>query len=434
MRGSGLTMIGFGGQNVLRLISNLILTRLLFPEAFGLMALVQVFLAGLMMFSDIGIKTSIIQNKRGDDPDFLNTAWTIQIIRGVLLWLAACALAIPAANLYDEPMLAQLLPIVGLNALIAGFTTTNIATADRHLRIGRQTMVTLGCQAFGIVVMVILAIILQSVWALVIGNLISGIASVFLLHWLLPGIRNRLRWDPSAARDLVNFGKYIFLSTMSGFLINQGDRAILGGFITLAELGVYNIGFFLGTVPVIMARALNAKVIQSLYRMKPPAESAANRRHILKSRRMVVGAMLILTVPLAYGGIFLTDLMYDPRYALSGPMVVMFSLAIVPQIVFNGYGSALLASGDSKRHFILLVTTALLQTLLMFLGVQWFGIIGAILAPALANLATYPLRSRFVALYAADDKKADAIFLALGFAINGFACWLHWEAIAQLLP
>lgn len=427
-------MIGFGGQNILRLISNLILTRLLFPEAFGLMALVQVFLAGLMMFSDIGIKTSIIQNKRGDDPDFLNTAWTIQIIRGVLLWLAACALAIPVSQLYDEPMLAQLLPIVGLNALIAGFTTTNIATSDRHLRLGRQTMVTLGCQVLGIVIMIILALILKSVWALVIGNLISGVASVFLLHWLLPGIRNRLRWDPTAARDLINFGKYIFLSTMSGFLINQGDRAILGGFISLAELGIYNIGFFLGTVPVIMGRALNAKVIQSLYRMKPPAESAANRRHILKSRRMVVGAMLILTVPLAYGGIFLTDVMYDPRYALSGPMVVLFSFGVVPLIVFNGYGSALLANGDSKRHFILLLSTALLQTLLMFIGVQWLGIVGAILAPAIANLATYPIRSRFVARYAADDKWADAIFLALGFSINGFACWLHWDAITQLLP
>ena len=87
MRGSAMTIISFGGQNVLRLGSNLILTRLLFPEAFGLMALVQVFMGGLQMFSDLGIQASIIQNSRGDDPDFLNTAWTIQVIRGTCLWL-----------------------------------------------------------------------------------------------------------------------------------------------------------------------------------------------------------------------------------------------------------------------------------------------------------------------------------------------------------
>jgi hypothetical protein len=63
---------------------DLILTRLLFPEAFGLMALVQVFMGGLQMFSDLGVNMSIIQSKRGEDPDFLNTAWTFQILRGLI--------------------------------------------------------------------------------------------------------------------------------------------------------------------------------------------------------------------------------------------------------------------------------------------------------------------------------------------------------------
>ena len=65
-----LTVVSFGGDNVLRLASNLILTRILFPEAFGLMALVQVVLASLSMLSDLGIFSAIVQNKRGDD---LNT-------------------------------------------------------------------------------------------------------------------------------------------------------------------------------------------------------------------------------------------------------------------------------------------------------------------------------------------------------------------------
>jgi hypothetical protein len=68
LRGSALTMLKFGGQNALRLGSNLILTRLLFPEAFGLMALVQVFLTGLQMFSDLGIHASVIRSARGEDP------------------------------------------------------------------------------------------------------------------------------------------------------------------------------------------------------------------------------------------------------------------------------------------------------------------------------------------------------------------------------
>jgi hypothetical protein len=89
-------------QRVAPGVGNLILTRLLFPEAFGLMALVQVFLSGLQMFSDIGIQTSVIRSKRGEDPAFLDTAWTVQVLRGGLLWLGCLGIAGPAAAFYEE--------------------------------------------------------------------------------------------------------------------------------------------------------------------------------------------------------------------------------------------------------------------------------------------------------------------------------------------
>ena len=433
MRSSAMTILGFGGGNFLRLVSNLILTRLLFPEAFGLMAIVQVFLGGLQMFSDIGIKTSIIQSARGDDPDFLNTAWTLQIVRGFLLWLAACAMAWPAARIYDEPMLLQLLPVVGLTTIVAGFTTTKIAAANRHLRLGRQVGIDLGTQAVGIVIMVILAWIMRSVWALVIGSLITAALRNILLHRLLPGVSNRFRWDPVSAREMIRFGKYIFLATAAGFLINQGDRAILGAFIPLAELGVYSVGMFLGTLPFLLGRAVNNNVVQALYRMKPPAENAANRAQIHRARRLLVVGTLAISAVLSYGGIWLTNLLYDPRYHLAGPMIVLFGLSMVPQLVFNGYGGALLSNGDSRRHFQLLAATALVQTALMFLMIPWIGVVGAILAPGLASLATYPMKNAYTARYKANDIRGDITFLALGFVVNGLAVWLHWPDVVQLL-
>src|SRR5688572_30143338 len=84
IRGSIWTFAGYGASQVIRLASNLILARLLFPDVFGLMALVNVFIGGLAMFSDIGIGPAIIQNKRGNERTFLNTAWTIQIGRGLM--------------------------------------------------------------------------------------------------------------------------------------------------------------------------------------------------------------------------------------------------------------------------------------------------------------------------------------------------------------
>ena len=92
-RGALWVVVGYGGAQLIRLLGNLILTRLLFEEAFGVMALMSTVLQGLELFSDIGIGPSLIQNERQDD-SFVNTAWTMQAARGVAIWLVACAVAL----------------------------------------------------------------------------------------------------------------------------------------------------------------------------------------------------------------------------------------------------------------------------------------------------------------------------------------------------
>ncbi|MGL5008826.1 MAG: oligosaccharide flippase family protein, partial [Paracoccaceae bacterium] len=247
LRGGALTAGSYAIAQGARLAANLILARLLFPEAFGVMALVNVFLVGLVMFSDVGIGPAISQNARGDARDFLDTAWTVNVVRGLLLWVLSCAIAWPLAQFYEAPMLAQLLPVAGLTLLMAGFNPTRIDTANRHLLLGRVTALDLMAQIIGIVAMVALAWWWQSVWALVVGAIVGALAKLGLTWWLLPGVANRFRWEGAAARDLIRFGKWIFLSTACGFLLAQGDKAIFGAHLSLEALGIYNIGFFLAS-------------------------------------------------------------------------------------------------------------------------------------------------------------------------------------------
>ena len=428
-------VFAFGGvvaSNLLRLISNLILTRLLFPEAFGLMALVQVFMGALQMFSDTGTRLSIMQNKRGDDPDFLNTAWTLQIVRGLLLWLGACALAWPAAAIYDEPLLMWMLPVVGLGAVIQGFTTTNVATANRHMRIGRQTAVEIGVQAVNILTTALFAWWLQSVWALVFGGLAAGMIKVVTLHLALPGIRNRLRWDPTAFRDMFQFGKYIFLSSIAGFIAQQADRAILGAYISLADLGIYSIAFLIGMLPLVLCRTAVSKVVIPLYRELPTLDNPRNRQKLYRARRILIGPSILLCGLFGFLGIAIIEFLYDERYHLAGPMVTLFSLAILPQITLAGYNGVLLANGDSRRYFQLLVTTTCLQLASLVTGITLFGIPGAILGPGIGILLAYPLRVRFINRYRANDPKSDVAFFLLGYPMCGLACWWHWDKILPL--
>ena len=88
------TFFGHISSQAVRLGSNLIMTRLLVPEMFGVMAIANLVLFGLALFSDVGIGQGIVQSRRGHDPVYLNTSWTVQIIRGIVIWLLALTLAL----------------------------------------------------------------------------------------------------------------------------------------------------------------------------------------------------------------------------------------------------------------------------------------------------------------------------------------------------
>ncbi len=414
MRGSAITAASYGFAQAMRLGSNLILTRLLFPEAFGMMALVSVFLVGLAMFSDVGIGPAISQSPRGDERAFLDTAWTIQVIRGAGLWLAACALALPVARLYDAPELARLLPAAGLTLLIAGFNPTRIDTANRHLLLGRVTALDLASQVIGIVAMVLLGLATRSVWALVLGAIIGSSAKLWLMQRHLPGPANRFRWEPRAAQELIHFGKWIFLSTACGFLLWQGDKAILGAYLPLEGLGIYNIGYFLASFPLLLGGAVVGRILIPLYRDRPPAASAENFARLRRMRFGLTAVILGLLALMAFGGEALVGLLYDARYAAAGGIVVAVACLQMPLAIGMTYDQAALAAGDSRSFFLVMAARAAMQTVALLAGAEWAGLQGALLFQGVALLAAYPLVIWLARRHGAWDALHDLFFFALG--------------------
>ncbi|WP_102109868.1 oligosaccharide flippase family protein [Oceaniglobus roseus] len=432
LRSSSWILVGYSGSQGMRLLSNLVLTRLLFPEAFGIMALVGVVTVGLAMFSDVGISPSISQSRRGDDPDFLNTAWTIQMIRGFGLWLLSALLAWPVSRFYDAPELALYLPVAGISLAIAGFNPTRIETAQRHLLIGRLTLLDLAAQAIGIAAMVLLAWATGSVFALVVGGVIGTAAKLALTHYGLPGPANRLRWEPSCAQELIHFGKWIFLSTAAWFLSSQGDKAILGKFLPLETLGVYNIGYFLASFPLSLGLAVVGKVLIPVYRDTPPADSPANARKLRKLRYGLSAAVLSLLLLMAYFGPALVGLLYDARYTAAGAILVILAVAQIPQVIGLSYDQAALAAGDSRRFFVFTSARAVLQVGLLLVGVSQFGLIGALVAMGLSLLLVHPVLVWLAVTHRVWDPLHDALFFGLGGALAAGALWLHAAPVAAL--
>lgn len=423
-RGSAITAAAYALAQGLRLASNLVLARLLFPEAFGLMALVAVVLTGLQMLSDTGTAPSIARSPRGDDPDFLNTAWTLQALRGVLLWGLACALAWPLARIYDAPDLTVLLPVAGLALLVAGLNPTRIDTAQRHLLLGRVTLLDLAAQVTGIAAMVALAWATGSVWALVAGGVVTACAKLMLCHLFLPGPRNRPRWEPAAARELLSFGKWIFASTACGFALSQGDRLILGGYLSLEALGHYNIGWFLASFPWLLGGAVVMRVMIPLYRDRAP--------RVRRLRAALTAGLLALLAALALGGVALVGLLYDPRYAPAGAVVVMVACVQMPAVIGMTYDQAALAAGDSRGFFGVLLVKALVQTAAIVIGAETHGLIGALAGQGIALVAVHPAIVWLARRHGVWDPRHDLGFFAACLPVIAAALWLNRAALVAL--
>lgn len=433
LRGSIITMAGFGGTQAIRLAGNLILARLLFPEAFGVMALVTVLLFGLAMLSDLGIAPAIQGSRRGDDPDFLNTAWTINLIRGGMLFLAGCALAWPMAAFYGEPILLQVVPVASASLLIASLEPTRADSAERHMNLGWVTLLELSAQAAALVAMVALALVTGSIWALVAGSLVAALVRVVMAWTLLPGIVNRPRLEPAAAHELIHFGKWIFLSTVAGFLVQQADKLVLGRYLNMTELGLYNIGFFLAGFPLMLGTTLVVRLMIPVYRQSPPAASAQNFARLRRIRSGLTIALLGMMAPLVLLGPWLVDLLYDDRYLLSGAVVVLVGLALMPQLATVAYDRAALAEGDSRGFFAVNGARALVLVGLLVALVPGQGIVGAALALAGAALITYPAQVWLARRHGAWDAPHDLAAFAATLALTGLAVWLHGDLLAELL-
>ena len=381
------TLVGYGMSQVFRLLSNLILARLLAPEHFGLIAIVTVFMIALAMFSDVGVGPNIIQSDRGEDEDFLNTAWTVQIIRGVILWLVCLILAWPMSLFYNQPELAMLIPVSGLVAIISGFNSTGIFSKSRDIDLKKQTIIELVAQVGAIVVMIIVALIHASVWALVAGSLFSTFIHMILSHRLVT-MRNKFCWDHEAVQSLITFGRWVMISTMLGFFVNSGSSLILGKFLSMKDLGLFSIGVTLSKVVEQIYNQMVAKIVLPLY---AKIKHMNNSEIKIRVKKIRLALMAVFLPPLWILAIFsnqIVGVLFDARYQGTGWILHIFSISFIP-IIIAGLGSFYLAVGDS----VILVRLTLVKAIIYFSSIYigWFinGSTGMIYGMAASNALLY---------------------------------------------
>jgi O-antigen/teichoic acid export membrane protein len=410
---------------------------------FGVMSIVLSIQITLGMMLDIGLRTAIIQSQRGEDPVFLNTAWTMQIIRCMAIFTLTVLIAasiplaihlgmIPAGSAWTAPELPWVLVIANLAVVVHGFDSTNIITAERKLALKRVVLIQLGGQFAGLFMMVGLGLWTGSIWALVSSGMISAVVIMILSHVALPGIRNRWMLDASARRELARYGGWILISSTAFVLASNADRFILGGLVDTTMLGFYAIALNLAMILTGLGSSfLSSVLMPALSEVSRENDRAKFRRKYFQLRLpWDVGFLLVAGALIALGPM-VVQILYDDRYLAAGPMLQILALSLV-LFRYNFTGMTYLAAGELAAMAVVNIVRLVSIVIFLFVGYRWFGFTGALYAIALHMLPILPVMHYFNRKLDINNLKFELMVL-LALPAGYAAGWVALQILHTML-
>lgn len=446
LRGRVLNAAGWlvGGNissQALRLVSSLILTRLLLPEAFGLVAAVNTLYFALVMFSDLGVWQSVVKSGRGTEAHFLGTAWSVQLLRSILLCVVILAIAaglylargsghFQRGTVYADPRLPAMVAVLSLCALLQGLESMKLALAQRELKLAHLARLEFGSQLFATLATLMLALATRSVWSLLAGTVVSAGARTALSHWYLPGPSCHPAWDRSSAREIVGFGKWIFLSSVIGFLAANGEKLILGGSLSTASFGVFSIATTLMMAITGVYSSLNAHLLFSTLSEALRTDAAAADRVYTRTQQIADVFLGTMAGAVFMVGHWVVVVLYDHRYQNAGWMLEWLGLGllalrhqVVEQLMFARGQPAWVSASNTAR--------ALSLVLMVPAGFAAAGERGAVAAVVLSQFSSWPVALWFKYRNGLLTLASERVWLP-AFSVGGLAGWALDTALAAL--
>lgn len=431
-------MSGYALSQLIRFGGSLITTRLLAPELFGIMAVVNSVATLVALFSNVGLNLSVIRSERGDDPAFLKTVFTIKFLQSCLLALViasisqiaelANALNITAENtVYASPDFTAALLIVALSVFILGWRSIQIELSTRNQNVARQTLLEISAQAISLSFIIYVARENPSIYALAFANVVSASVSVIGSYLIFSRKTAGFGWDRPAVKEIFSFGKWILGSTAIVGISNNIDRLLFGFLLTSGQLGVYSVAMLIFNAMDTVFKRINIALLPAISRI------IRERKHDLSSvyyriRLFRDAAIIFPTCMVLVNGDLIIKLLYDGRYADAGYYLQLLSVAhIIDCFLFKN--QVLITLGESKIQFEIAVRR--LVALILFIPAGYYigGITGILLALSARRLiASWLIFSKFKEYCAISWLKE---IRTLGIITVAILFWLIVRAIAM---
>jgi O-antigen/teichoic acid export membrane protein len=388
IRGAGWSFAGKGIVYIFDVARLIVVARMVSPRDFGLYGITMLALAVLEAFTETGFNAALIQKQQSVE-DYLDTAWTVQAIRGIVLTLVLFVLSPLIGSFFHEPRVTDILRVLCLTETVKGVSNVGIVYFRKTLRFERQVLYEVPAAAVGLVVTGGLAILLHSVWALVWGTLATWTARCILSYVLHP-YRPRIRLNRSRGVGLFQFGRWVMASNTVVLLATQGGDAVAGRILGATALGIYQVTYRL-------ANTVATQITHTISGVIFPAFATIQDERFRLGRAYIETFHLtcLLTVPFAcLIGVFapfVLQALLGPQWVAGTTCLRVLAIAGLIRSMTATNGPLVYAVGHPKVAFLQDLIRALVVLPGAFALGHLYGIEGVAFAVCVSLIACVPV-------------------------------------------
>ncbi|MEN6373596.1 MAG: oligosaccharide flippase family protein [Smithella sp.] len=377
VRSGGILAAGSLAENLLRFIRNIILVRLLAPDAFGLMATIMATVAAAEAFAEVGLTQSIIQNKKGADKEFLNVIWWFSAFRGTTLYIIVFFAAPFIADFLNKPEATLILRIALIVILLRGLTSPNIFLLQKALIFRKWVILTQSASLLGIIAAIISAFYLRNVWALVLGY-VAEVFLIFIFSYVFYPLIPKLQINLTHAKNILSFSHKVFGLPILMVIYSQMDNFVIGKVLSLGTLGLYYLARDLADMPNKIFAKISPIFLPTFSLMQDDKENL--KTTLLKITEIVS----ILVIPFfTFFIVFsqpLLSFIYSPEYSkVAIPFSIICGyifLYILSVLIMN----VVFAMGNPDKYRTASLVRTIFFLIVLYPATKYFGLIGASLS------------------------------------------------------
>jgi len=356
------------GRAGISIVTFVVLSRLLEPEAFGLVALATVFTTFVEIFLDQGFSAAIVQ--RADlEPEHLDTAFWVNIFMGLLMTVGGIAVSGLIASFFHEPKLTPVLHWLSITFLISALSSTQVAILQRKLAFKSLAVRSLAATTVGGAVGLVMAFSGLGVWSLVGQDLASGLAGVAIL-WRSSDWRPGLKVSTKHYKEMFTFGVSVVGNNALNIMLRRSDDLLIGYFLGPTLLGFYTIGYQLLLVIIrLVTEVTNTVAFPAFSRLQ--LEPERMRRAFYNVTQYTSLIAFPVFIGLAILAPELVPTFFGEKWTPSIPVMQILAMIGILQSVLFFNASVIRASGKPLWELGIMLLNTVFNVLGFLVAVRW---------------------------------------------------------------